>query len=69
MKLWQQTDRKEAYYMFEELRKEEMQDIAGGSGMVVFDIVVGVVALYMAARELAKEAGRQAAYEELGYSH
>ena len=55
--------------MFEELRKEEMQDIAGGSGMVVFDIVVGVVALYMAARELAKEAGRQAAYEELGYSH
>ncbi len=37
--------------------------------MVAFEIVLGVVTLYMAARELAKEAGRQAAYEELGYSH
>lgn len=59
--------------MFIELKMEEKQAIEGGvtavsiSGAGVSDIISGIVSAYMAVREIARDAGRNAAYRDLGY--
>ena len=52
--------------MFENISEAEMQDIEGG-GLTALEIAAGVVGIYMCIRELFRDAGRRAAYEELGY--
>ena len=48
-----------------QMQGSELQDVNGGMG--VFEVILGVAALYGLLREAVRDAGEAKAYEDLGY--
>jgi len=50
--------------MLTQIKDNELQELNGGTG--VLETIGAIFALYMGVREIVRDAGRNAAYEDLG---
>lgn len=52
---------------FENINEDELMAVEGGNALAIAVNIAAILGGYLVIREMVKDAGRAAAYEDLGY--